>query len=52
MKNNDKNKIIILILLIVVLLLLTINGRVEKKSVNNCINSGNTKEFCERGLLR
>ncbi|MBQ1551282.1 MAG: hypothetical protein IIZ67_04180 [Bacilli bacterium] len=52
MIKDDKNKIIILILLIVVLLLLTINGRVEKNSVNNCINSGNTKEFCERGLLR
>ena len=52
MKNNDKNKMYIIILLVAVLVLLIINGRVEKKSVNNCINSGNTKEFCERGLLR
>lgn len=52
MIKNDKNKMFIIILLLAVLVILIVNGRLEKNSVNNCINSGNTKEFCERGLLR
>ena len=52
MKNNDKNKLNILVIVILILILLTLIRVNSNSAVDDCIESGNSRDFCESGLLR
>lgn len=54
MRKNDKNKFHMtkITLMIIIIILGIILGQINKAGVSKCISSGNSREFCESGLLR
>jgi len=50
-KERRKENIILgVVAVIVIALCITIIGKLNEKDMNNCINAGHSKNYCERGL--
>ena len=49
-EKRKENIILGVVAVIVIALCITIIGKLNEKDMNNCINAGHSKTYCERGL--